>query len=258
MIIDWDCKPGYGDIISPICYAANQASEKETDVTLKFHFKDRGRFDRHPQEYPCADFLEDRIEFIAKYTTPSKGSVDIQYCYRSDLGKPHTNYPESPKKTNPWHNFRLADYSMRWGNRKKVTDIVSIVSPADNWIVEVPQGKQWKMEGVHNWYDFENGVCEGGGYPVAILDYKTPIEELVEILQRSYFCFSYHGSVAWVARWLGVPMCVISGKPEWSAWNFPTSQTINYIEHHDGVGWKHDIPRWHDRCRENLAEYQQT
>lgn len=256
-VIDWDCKPGYGDIISPICYAANQAEEQNTDVKLIFHFKNRGEYTRHHEESDCTDFLEDRIRFIEKYTQPKSGSLQIEFAYHSNLGRPHTNYPESPKKTSKWHNFRLADERIRWGScQKRISDIVTIVSPTNNHDLNVPEGKLWKQTPVSNtigWHEFENQICEQARYPIAVVDYKTHLEDLVSVMRRSYFVFSYHGSAAWVARWLGCPMAVMSMKQDWSEWNFPYSFCISHL-HPDGRAWKEQIKEWHEKYRERHFE----
>ena len=36
--IDWKGKIGYGDIVSPICYAHNVAQKNTCDVDLNFYF----------------------------------------------------------------------------------------------------------------------------------------------------------------------------------------------------------------------------
>ena len=38
MIIDWKGKIGYGDIVSPICYAINQSIIRNEVVTLNFYW----------------------------------------------------------------------------------------------------------------------------------------------------------------------------------------------------------------------------
>ena len=41
LVIDWKGKIGYGDVISPICYAMNMAEKNQVDVVLNFHWKEK-------------------------------------------------------------------------------------------------------------------------------------------------------------------------------------------------------------------------
>ena len=61
LIINWKGKIGYGDIISPISYAANMADKNRTDVILRFHWKQS-----QPEKYKPEDkeTIQDWIEQV--------------------------------------------------------------------------------------------------------------------------------------------------------------------------------------------------
>jgi len=53
------------------------------------------------------------------------------------------------------------------------------------------------------------------------VDYRTPIEELFDIMSNCRHFIGYHGSCSWVARLFGVPMTVFSHDKQFTQWAFP-------------------------------------
>jgi hypothetical protein len=53
------------------------------------------------------------------------------------------------------------------------------------------------------------------------IDYTTAIEDAIGILLHCNFFEGYHGSCSWLARLIGIPMKIHSGKPNLTSYCFP-------------------------------------
>ena len=67
IVINWKGKIGYGDIVSPICYAHNMAEKNSCDVVLRFHWKQKEKklYKQQDNEY-----IQDWVDYIANHTKP--------------------------------------------------------------------------------------------------------------------------------------------------------------------------------------------
>lgn len=61
------------------------------------------------------------------------------------------------------------------------------------------------------------------------VDYRISTEEVIDILMNCRMFIGYHGSCAWLARMVGVPMKIYSGQPNLSAYCFPWND-YEYVE----------------------------
>ena len=101
--IHWKGKIGYGDIISPICYAHNEADKRKEPVDLVFHFDHDSGTKFKDQD---AETINERVDFIRDHTTPSKYPVRVdQYC-NSRMESNHTNYSDNNLS---YHNLRYSN-----------------------------------------------------------------------------------------------------------------------------------------------------
>ena len=60
--IEWKGRIGYGDIISPICYAHVMAQKNHCDVELLFHWSEKKGQKYKPED---AESLDYRAEYLA-------------------------------------------------------------------------------------------------------------------------------------------------------------------------------------------------
>ena len=111
--IDWKGKIGYGDIVSPICYAHTMAQKNCCDVELKFHWPHK-KGTKYKKTDP--ETLDERAKHLASIAQPIPfHQVKINHKYNSKLSFNHTNYDDSE----PFHNFWYAkqknmDYSKKY------------------------------------------------------------------------------------------------------------------------------------------------
>jgi len=202
MNIKWKGKIGYGDIISPICYAYNESVRRNTDVTLEFLYES-GEEEKHKPQDP--ETQKQRIEFIVENTFKDdvKNNVEIITHFNSpwSLDSPHTNYTDKPLSC---HNLRFTD-RYRYDAWDSNSDYVVVMPSTTNRDKLSDLGKAWKDPLEGRWDSVINS-----GMNVKIVDYTTPIKEACELLQHCKFVYTYHGGYAYLARWIGAPALVYS------------------------------------------------
>ena len=207
VIVNWQGKIGYGDIISPICYVHNEADRQGQDVQLNFYF---GHTLGTKFKVDDAETINDRVDYIVENTT---GLATVHQYYNQTLGYMHSNYNSNNLSL---HNLRFANQSWT-GNNNHIAVVSSITNKKQ--FTEYAPGKAWKDPLSNSWQQYVRKLQEHN--TVVLIDYTTPIEEAVNIINTSKLVVGYHGSLMWLARWLSAPMLIISSKPEFSQKSFP-------------------------------------
>lgn len=198
-VIDWKGKIGYGDIISPICYAHNQADILKEDVVLNFFFEhEKGTKFKKTD----AETINARIDYISKNIMPSEYNVTVNQIYNKKLNYNHTNYSDKPLS---YHNLRFAKNT--WNGNKNHIAIVSSINNKKQFS-EYATRKQWKDPLAGIWETYIKDLSSK--YSIKLIHYETPIEDAAEIISSSKIVIGYHGSLMWLARWLSAPMIVYS------------------------------------------------
>lgn len=196
MIIEWRGKIGYGDAVSPLCYAQNKSEILGETVYLNFHWE-QSRCD----ESERIDALLKRIDFPG---------VSVDHVFNSRMHIDHTVYDvKAMDESQKFHNvyFPVVD---------RDPNVVVVCSPLGNLSSLAEYGKPWK-DGLtkDEWRDIvdQDGVIH--------VDYRTPVDELLDALSQCSHFIGYHGSCSWVARLFGAPMTVYSKNQKFSRWAFP-------------------------------------
>ena len=198
--IDWKGKIGYGDIVSPICYAMNEAERRDDSVFLNFHFshEDGTKFkDRD------AETINDRVDFIWDHTKKPRQKVRMMQMMQSRIAHDHTNYNPT-NETLPYHNLRFSNTYAWTGTEDHVAVVPSTLNKKQ--FRDYAPKKAWKDPLVGEWDEYISGISN----KVEQVHYETPIEEACEILSTAKLVIGYHGSAMWLARWIGAPMVIYS------------------------------------------------
>lgn len=201
MIIDWLGKIGYGDIISPICYAYNQADRLKENVILNFYFEHSKGTKFKSRD---AETINDRIDYIVKNTIPSEYTVTVNQIYDTKIDYNHTNYDDYPLS---YHNLRYS--SNAWDGVKDHVAVVSSLKNKKKFSQYAPR-KAWKDPLVNDWHKYVENLQRL--HEVQMVDYETPVEEASKIISSAKLVIGYHGSAMWLARWLGAPMLIYSDR----------------------------------------------
>lgn len=221
MRIRWKAKPGYGDVISPICYAHNLSEHLQTKVWLEFvHFNPEGVRDRY--EAPDTDdssFIGGNLFALVR---KGDSEVELLRTYNENMPVQHTNLFDK----NKFHNYRLASNNwMQPGNASRRGNYVTFITTEQNKVpftdYPVPSAKLWK-DPVSDWstiYDrFESKK---------FVSYQTPLADAIQTLLHTKLAIGYHGSAMWLARFLGVPSVIISGNRKLTERSFPNAVVLS-------------------------------
>lgn len=216
LVINWKGKIGYGDIISPICYAFNCAEKNAVDVVLNFHWPQEEKTLYKPED---TEYIQDWCTYIADNT---KGvnffDVKINHIYGSDLSFNHDNYVDGKDKFMPIHNLRQSVFG--WSDRPKSIDnehtkLCMVTSLGHKQqLHEYAAHKEWKdplgrTPGGHAWDKVSNAFNKRG-FKTKHIHYSTPIEQATKYMLQSSGVIGYHGAHMWLAKWLGMPMIIFS------------------------------------------------
>lgn len=199
--VNWRGKIGYGDIISPICYAHNQADRLHQQIDLNFYFEHTEGTKFKPTD---SETINQRVEYISENTTPSVHIVNVNQIYNTKIDYNHTNYSDSPLS---YHNLRFS--KTPWTGTGNHIAIVSSVNNKKQFS-QYAKGKQWKDPLAGQWDEYIRKLSKK--YSIELVHYETPIHEAVEIINTSQLVIGYHGSAMWLARWLAAPMVVHSSR----------------------------------------------
>ena len=194
--IQWRGKVGYGDIVSPICYAHNISNKLQVKVNLTFRW-DRGPNHKiHPHD---PEALWERACFIEKMCYKGKTDVSIFHKFKHPLDINHTNYDWDVVGKDPFHNYWFPKIPNKPENRTIVVN-----STEGNSLSLKDYGKAWKDPAAPYWSQIVNQL-EQQGYPVIVVDYRTPTHLLIDILRKARGFVGYHGTAAWPAKFMHVP-----------------------------------------------------
>lgn len=193
--IQWKGKIGYGDILSPICYAHNVSYQLRCTTKLVFKW---GK----PAEYKYNDkdpeTLWERADYLTKLCSKKQNSVIVEHDFEHSLRVNHTNYDWDVVGTDVFHNY--------WFPEKKNNNEsnIIVVNPTILNTVSLKSLKRgWKDPMCDNWYKIIDTLARK--HTVRVVDYRTPIREAVDLLMKAKGLVGYHGGLAWVAKLCHTP-----------------------------------------------------
>lgn len=216
LVINWKGKIGYGDIVSPICYAHNVAEKNKVDVVLRFHWKQEEKTLYKPDD---TEYIQDWCDYIANNTKPVNFfDVKIEHIYGSELGYNHDNYFDGNNDFMPIHNLRKSiqgwnDFPNPNVNNPWRLAMVTSLNHKQQ-MEEYDKNKLWKdplskTPTGHAW-DRVTSSFNKRGFRTKHVHYETPIDHAVKIMTMSNGVIGYHGAHMWLAKWLGLPMIIFS------------------------------------------------
>lgn len=212
LVINWKGKIGYGDIVSPICYAFNIAEKNSVDVVLNFHWEAPGPTKYKPEDVQT---IQEWVDFIANYTEPVKFfDVKINHIYNSNLQYNHDNYDADDISK---HNMRFSIFGLNdMDNAHETLQKLSLVTTIKHkqQIKDYDKNKSWKdpVGESPNGYAWPkvSTMLNKRGWDTKHIHYEMATEDCVKKMLLTRCVFGYHGAHMWLAKWLGMPMIIFS------------------------------------------------
>lgn len=198
--IQWKGKIGYGDIISPICYAHNVSHKFKIPVHLTFRW-DWGHGRKiHPSD---PEQLWVRANYLFSKAYKQNTDVTLHHRFKDPLDCNHTGYEWDDVADDKFHNFWVSTFK-----RKAKAGTLVVNSTEGNIVSLSKYGKSWKDPVADKWSDLIIALRKH--YKVYVVDYRTPIDELCHLLSSSEAFIGYHGTAAWIAKFLETPSIIYS------------------------------------------------
>jgi hypothetical protein len=223
MRIDWKGKIGYGDIVSPICYAYSMAQKNCQDVELMFHWPNKKNALYKEGD---AESIDERARYLSMLAAPiNYHRVKINHKFESKIDYNHTNYDDSSE----FHNFWYA----RPRNMEINNNYIALNTTAKHQqqLEEYGgEGKTWKDPvGLPRWKSLEDQIINKWGMEIVHVGYDQPIKEVIDIYKKCTLAIGYHGSTMWVAKYMRCPMVIYSDSSITKK-SFPWAITKKHLE----------------------------
>lgn len=198
--IQWKGKIGYGDIVSPICYAHNVSFKLNIPVSLTFRW-DWGHGRKiHPSD---PEQLWVRANYIFNKAYKKNTQVTLTHKFKNPLDCNHIGYVWNEVSDDKFHNF--------WPSiiKRNVTRNLIVINSTEGNIVSLKKyGKSWKDPVAEKWSELIETLRRN--YEIVIVDYRTTIQDLCNVLSQAEAFIGYHGTAAWIAKFLETPSIIYS------------------------------------------------
>lgn len=219
--IDWNGKIGYGDIISPICYAYTQAQKNKTPVQLNMFWPHRPgeKFKRSD-----CQTLDEKFNYLIDNVKATNVNVTINQIFQ----KVDFNHTEIVDEHLPYHNFWYAEEH----NQYVDSDYILINTTEHNaqQFEEYSPYKKWKDPiGVDRFNQIGEYIESTTKKDVIFVDQSMSIDILAKLYRDCFMAIGYHGSTMWLARYLLCPMVIFSSKEEVTKTSFPWAQHFSSV-----------------------------
>ena len=240
--IQWKGKIGYGDIVSPICYAHNISYKLKIPVNLTFRWDHGYGRKVHPSD---PEQLWLRAQHIFHKCLKKNTRVNLENKFHDPLDCNHTGYVWEDVADDKFHNFWVSTYI------KKARQGTIVVNSTEGNLVSLAEyGKSWKDPVAENW---KNVVAElRKKYKIILVDYRTPTHYLCEVLNECEGFIGYHGTAAWVAKFLEIPSVIYSSGGTITKNSFHSAIVINRYK-----GTQHlldNLESYIQKARINISE----
>lgn len=235
-IINWSANydSGYGDLLSPLCYAYNLSEINQETITLRFNWL-------YTKKKNAFNYPDYKINFLCKKFNIK--NILIEHFY--EQSENHKNINDTLKYVgalNPMHNVW---FPISYSNiTPKYNVVCSNINNLQTFNFYASGLRKWKETlSVEQWKDLIE-------QPNTIhIDYRTPISEAVDILYNCKFFIGYHGSCSWLARFLGLPMKILSNNEQLTRFSFPWS-----LEQDEPIDYDKALFKMNE-CRKQRDEY---
>ena len=194
--IQWKGKVGYGDIVSPICYAHNVSNKLQVPVNLTFRWEHGPDHKIDPND---PETLWERACYIERMCYKGSTNVTVFHKFKNPLDINHTSYDWGIVGKDSLHNYWFPKKP-----NKPVSNLIVVNSTQGNSLSLKDYGKEWKDPAAPFWPDIIKKIKQKG-FDVEIVDYRTPIDHLINILRYARGFVGYHGTAAWPAKFMHVP-----------------------------------------------------
>lgn len=202
--IIWRCSHGTSDAMMALNCAYHVAHVTRKSLVLNMHWKNGSDYRFHCED---SENVTDHIEYLHKfYHGYGRGTVEVVNEFNKPYGKQLHYNIDSPTK-----GYVSLKNITSWSFDRKFLD----KKPYDKMVVYWrPFSSIGKMPDFKKQYDddyWENiiQILKSSGYTLIEVSYRTPIREVLYLIQRCQFVIGYHGLYQYISRNLFKPSIIL-------------------------------------------------
>ena len=242
--IQWKGKVGYGDIVSPICYAHNVSNKLQIPVNLTFRWDYGPERKIHPHD---PEALWERACIIERMCYRGSTNVTVFHKFKHPLNINHTSYDWDIVGKDSLHNYWFPKTA-----NKCSSNLIVVNSTEGNSQSLNDYGKPWKDPISYLWPDVVERLKQNG-FDIEVVDYRTPTQYLLNILKTARGFVGYHGTAAWPAKFMHVPSILFADGGSLTSTSFCYA-----VVEKDVSQWKNIIDNLEHFLNKSLRKIEET
>ena len=208
--IQWRANEGLGDFISGIGYAHSSVIKYQRPVRVTFHWPNTENFLYSAKD---TESIYDRFQCVLGYMRPVEG-LTIEHIFDS---RPKFRYINNLEEFNPMHGL--------WYPKDPVIiekNLVVLWTSRHN-----TKFVGYEKDPAHDIWDKVIDNLISRNYRVTEITYRTPINEMMDLIHRCEFGIGYQGMAMQLYKFMWKPLIVISGRVKWCKFLTPQAHTIS-------------------------------
>ena len=210
--IQWRSAFGYGDFVTGLGYAHGASIKYETDVQLTFHWDQDLDHKEHPGE---TETIVERMYYVYNTMTPLE-NVIVKHNTNSKLDYRFINNLD---EFNPLHGL--------WYSSLLNTTNNTVVLWRSKYNTFFP-GMQ-KDPACNDW-DYIIKKLIDSGYDVREVTYRTPINEVMELIRTCKFGIGYDGLIHQLYKFMWKPLIVVCQRHSLNRLLIPQAALVSNCE----------------------------
>lgn len=211
--IEWRSKTGYGDFITGLGYAHSSTIKYQQPVHINFHWPHAIDVKQHPVE---PETIYDRFNHILTYMKPVEG-LTISHTWDSI---PEWRFINELEEFNPLHG-------LWYPKERPVVEEGLVAFWTSRHNLEFPGFHKDPL--YEDWPAIAEMLTKQG-YTVKELTYRTPIVEVMDVINRCEFGIGYEGMVHQLFKFMWKPLIVASKRLSLNRLLIIQSHTISKAE----------------------------
>lgn len=207
--VHWRTGVGYGDFVTGLGYANTTSIKYQTPVHIKFFWD-------HPEDYLFSEddpeTIVDRCRYIQQVMRPNP-AIEVSHVYNKRLEYRFLNQFD---EFNPLHGLWYTDLPM--STTKNVVLWTSRFNKTFPGRSKDPAHKSW---------DRVVERVEQYGYTITEVTYRTPVKEVISLVQNCAFGIGYDGLIHQIYKFMWKPCIVFCERIKLNSLLIPQASLIS-------------------------------
>lgn len=210
--VEWRTGIGYGDYVTGLGYAFTSCIKYQTPVNINFHWN---HSEDHLFSQLDTETIVERCNYIQSIMKPHP-LVSVSHSFNS---KPKFRFINQLDEFNPLHGL--------WYSTLKPLTSKKVVVWTSRYNLDFPGVD--KDPAYYCWEDIIQKVRNAGYQPIEVT-YRTPVKEVVSLINECAFGIGYDGLVHQLFKFLWKPLIVFCHRQSLNSLLIPQANLVRYPE----------------------------